>query len=626
MQIISVRPGALVKRLVSEPLVVRIRFSHPTPVAFELYATINGKSITEEMVIEGDSAETTIQLTESGYMYWQVRWSELGTGKWKWLKTETGAVEGEVHVDPMYLADSIVYNVFVRFFNGKIRTKGLIRPGDGGTFDDVKKHLSRLQSMGITTLYFNPIHLIGELYRKYNHMDDLPSYFQPGSPYSIKDYKSIDPELAYDKDSKSYLLSDPAQEFRDLVEAAHEKGMYVYMDMVFNHTAHDFVFQRIRPEWYLYKERINSLEDPYLYPEDLSQGKPWGDPKHTVSPYDHGLWWEDAAQLNWEFMIPDGPNPTPKNPTLSEMWEFFKSIPRYWIRHFGVDGFRCDIAYRVPPAFWKACIAEAREEARSCSNNLAKDVVFIGEAFTDNLKELQEAGFAAVYGDYSNKLARPLELKGYLDYMYNLSGDYFPEGSRWFIFPECHDFNRAPQKVLGHPERFEQDASLRANESRWLLTALLPGVPLIFNGFEKLEWEPVNLFSYGAVDWERDFDLRDFITDINHIRHTYKAFQMGSYRFIQTNQGLTEATQLFAFLREYKKEMFLVIVNMDVHRQAGPADLELPAEFSGSYQLYDHLTKESFDREGQRLTVILPPAKAHIFEVTFPKRSTKTRQ
>ncbi len=556
----------------------------------------------------------SLQLKRSGFFWWRIEGRKSQHDPWERIKMDEEYVRGEVQVDPAWMSQAIVYNVFVRFFKGQTAESGSLRPGEGGTFDDVKAHLSELKAMGINTLYLNPIHLIGTIRRKYNLHDLLPPYLQPGSPYSIKDYKSIDPELTYDRDTNKHLLSDPQQEFKDLVVAAHAQGIFVIMDLVFNHTAHDFVFQRMRPEWFLYKFDPLNLELPYLNAEDINQGLPWGDPQHTVPPFDHGAFFEDAAQLNWEFMIPHVDGFAPKNPSLKEMWDYFVSIPQYWVKHYGVDGFRCDVAYRVPQAFWRECIRKTRQLSRELKNNLSHDVIFIAETYTDSLRELQEAGFSCVYSDYSHKLGRPLELKGYLDYLYNLSGDFFPDGSKWFLFPESHDFARTPQKILGH-EATNIHKALLANQSRYLLTATLPGVPLIFNGFEKVEWQPVNLFAYGAVDWERDSDLKDFIAKVNAIRHEHPALRKGNYTFLETNQGLIETTQLFAFMRVYGEQQIIVVVNMDVHHQAGPALLYLPDSFKYHYSLIDLLTHRTYKRSGQELPIELNPGQSHVFLV-----------
>ncbi|MFC1653974.1 alpha-amylase family glycosyl hydrolase [Patescibacteria group bacterium] len=606
-----------------------------------LASDISGK-FKEYLFLESEkNLSLKIPIEKTGFFQWSIKHKPQKENEWKQANINDQEFSGEIQVDPSWITDAIVYSVFVRFFKGKIKekvdrkpniykkegigeeelktktisSKESVLPGEGGTFDDVKDHLDVLKSMGINTLYFNPIHTIGDIYRGYNMLDQLPPYLQPGSPYSIKDYKSIDPELTYDKDTGKHLMSNPQQEFKDLIKAAHDRKMYVVMDLVFNHTAHDFVFQRIKPEWYLYKENINSLDDPYLYPEDLKQGKPWGDARHTFCPYDHGTWWEDCAQLNWEYKIPEGPNQPPPNSSLDEMYEYFKSIPKYWIKHFGVDGFRCDVAYRVPPDFWRQCIQESRSESRKDNNNLSGDVVFIAESYTSDLESLQQSGFTAVYGDYSHKLKTPETIKGYLDHIYNISDSAYPPGSKWFIFPDSHDFDRSPRKVLG--EDLSEEKALLANQSRWLLSACVPGMPLIFNGFEKIEWEPINIWSYGAINWEKDIDLKRYISKVNHIRRRLVALQKGNYSYIHSNQGLSHDTQIFSFERKHRKHRVIVAINMDVHSQAGPTTLYLPEEYDREFTITDELTKEKYQREGREMIIKLDPGQSHIFTVKF---------
>lgn len=610
----SLLPPAFCKRVVGDVLTFHLPHTSKHYQAYKLISNAHVGVHEHPFHAHKQWHTCSLQLKRSGFFWWRIEGRVSKNQPWERIKLDDAYVRGEVQVDPAWMSQAIVYNVFVRFFKGMTQASGDPKPGDGGTFDDVKAHLSTLKAMGINTLYLNPIHLIGNVRRKYNLHDFLPAYLQPGSPYSIKDYKSIDPELTYDRDTNKHLLSDPQQEFRDLVNAAHDKGIFVVMDLVFNHTAHDFVFQRIRPEWYLYKQDPLNLDMPYLNPEDIDKGLPWGDPNHTVPPFDHGTYFEDAAQLNWEYMIPQVDGFAPKNPSLKEMWEYFISIPQYWVKHYGVDGFRCDVAYRVPQAFWRECIRKTRELSRELKNNLSHDVIFIAETYTDELKSLQEAGFSCVYSDYSHKLGRPLELKGYLDYLYNISGEFFPDGSKWFLFPESHDFARTPQKILG-AETGDFHKALLANQSRYVLTATLPGVPLIFNGFEKVEWQPVNLFAYGAVDWQRDLDLKDYIAAVNAIRHKHIALRKGTYQYVDSNQGLSEQTQLFAFVRSFGEQTILVVVNMDVHHRAGPATLFLPESFKKSYVLTDLLTKETYKRSGQELAVDLDPGQSHIFLV-----------
>lgn len=562
---------------------------------------------------------TKLVISDTGFFDVFVRYRTTKETFWRWHEHNNQPVKLELHSDPAWIKDAIVYNAFIRFFGAK--RKQHLKPGEGGTFDDLIRQLKHLKRLGVNVLYFNPIHPIGELYRNYNPHDILPAYLQPGSPYSIKDYKTIDPELAYSREHEIEALTDPLKEFKELVDKAHKQGIRVIMDMVFNHTAHDFVLQRLHPEWYLYKMNIKSLDEPYIHPQELTQGKPWGDAKFTMCPNDHGYWWEDTAQLNWEYKIPAAKNmPPPQNPTKKLMWEYFKSITKYWVQHVGIDGFRCDVAYRVPPQFWKECIHETRTLAKQCSTQCAidKDVVFIAESYVDDLYELHAAGFTAVYGDYSNKLYNPTTLKGYLEHAYNISGTFFPHNSKWFIFPECHDFHRAAKK---YSEKYttHEKADFAANKSRWTLTATLPGIPMIFNGFEKLEWQPVNLFSYSSINWEGDKDLTQYIRKINGIRHEHKALQNGNYVFVPTNQGLTAATQLFTFARVSQEEKIIVCVNMDVVHKVDCATIYLPEDvgidYDKKYVLHDLLTGKKYERQGKEVLIILQPGESHVFVV-----------
>ena len=561
-------------------------------------------------------------LNSSGLFKATFRFRRKQDNYWTWIAKSPHEGYSEIHVDDNYINNAIVYNAFIRFFgHRKIKESGMIEFGQSGTFDDIKHRLDELKSLGVDIIYLNPIHPIGEVYRNYNPHDLLPSYLQPGCPYSIKDYKSIDPELGIDREHEHgshSSLSDPMREFKEFVSDAHKRNMKVYMDLVFNHTAHDFILQRLHPEWFLYKENIMDVNEPYIYPEEVKQGKPWGDPKHTVCPFDHGFFWEDAAQLNWEYMIAKAANEPPKNPTISDMYDYFKSIPKYWIRHIGIDGFRCDVAYRVPPDFWKACISEAKDFAKKeYPNNgaLSDDVIFIAESYVDDVRELFESGFTAVYGDYSNKLYSPLTLKGYLDYMYNLSGEFFPRGSRFFIFPECHDFHRNTMKILDNPNDILAE---HANKSRWVLTATLPGLPMIFNGFEKLEWHNVNLFSYSDINWEADSDLTRLISKVNSIRKKHKALQTGDYIWLENSQGLNENASIFSHARKSDKSTFIIAVNMDVNNKSCASirlSNVLGIDFSKEYVLNDLLGSRKYKRHGNELYVELEPGESHIFRV-----------
>jgi alpha-amylase len=580
---------------------------------------------------EGDLLiySSRIALKHVGFFRMQFRARRTADQYWTWLEENGKRKTMEIWVDPEWVYDTIMYNAFVRYFGAqKIEQDGQVTAITSGTFDDVRKELEKLRGMGVNVLYLNPVHQIGELYRNYNPHDLLPEYLQPGCPYSVKDYKSIDPELSFGDDPAH--IEHPFTEFRKLVDEAHRQGMRVFMDLVFNHSAHDAVFQRIHPEWFLYKEDIWSLEAPYLYPDDIKQGKPWGDPKHTFSPYDHGWWWKDAAQLNWNniadydprFSPKTAPNEPPLNPTIDDMYEYFKGIVKFWIKEFGIDGFRCDVAYRVPMDFWKQCILEAQTTAREAypqNGSIDGTVVFIAEAYYLGMQELLQAGFTSCCGDISNKMHALPELTGYIDYMLNINGKHFPEGTLWWTFPECHDFHRTPEKIAKELREHHKDADLNANKSRWTITACLPGLPMIFNGFEKIEWQPASLFSYSTIDWESDKDISEHIERVNLIRRREATLQRGRYYYLHTSEGITTNSKLLTFARLYDKEAIIVAVNINLVEKADHITVhltdDLPIDYAKPYVLHDLLTGSKYERSGKDIQIVLEPGEAHIFKV-----------
>ncbi len=158
-----------------------------------------------------------------------------------------------------------------------------------GTFNAFRKHLTRLEKMGVDILWLMPINPIGEKNRK----GSLGSY------YAVKDYEAVNPEFG--------TLDD----LRALVNEAHQRGMHVIIDWVANHTAWDNPWASEHPDWY----------------EKDDQG-------NFKSPFD----WTDVIQLNY------------KNQQLRAA--MIKAM-KYWVVNADVDGFRCDVAGMVPVDFWE---------------------------------------------------------------------------------------------------------------------------------------------------------------------------------------------------------------------------------------------------------------------------------
>lgn len=123
--------------------------------------------------------------------------------------------------DTAWVSRSAIYEVFVRDFSATGDLRGLTRG------------LDRIQATGANVLWLMPIYPVGVLNRK----DPL------GSPYSVSDYRAINP-----------AFGTPA-DFRALVRAVHARGMKLILDWVPNHTSWDHVWVREHPDFYVRNER-----------------------------------------------------------------------------------------------------------------------------------------------------------------------------------------------------------------------------------------------------------------------------------------------------------------------------------------------------------------------------------
>ena len=117
------------------------------------------------------------------------------------------------------LRNDVIYSIYVRNYS------------EEGTFEAVRKDLNRIQQLGVDIIWLMPIHPIGKMHRKGTL----------GSPYAIQDYRAINPEFG------------TMEDFINLCEAIHERGMKVIIDVVYNHTSPDSYLAKNHPEWFFHK-------------------------------------------------------------------------------------------------------------------------------------------------------------------------------------------------------------------------------------------------------------------------------------------------------------------------------------------------------------------------------------
>lgn len=205
--------------------------------------------------------------------------------------------------DNSWYKDLTVYQIWCRSFKDS--------NGDGiGDLGGVMEELDYIQSLGVDAIWFSPI------------------YPSPNADYGydIADYRNIHPDFG------------TLEQFQQLVEEAHKRGMKVIMDLVVNHSSDEH-------EWF--KEGLKSKDNPYhdyYFWRDGKGGDSKGGtnpPNNWISMFEGGAWEynEDLDQFYLHCFSKKQPDLNMDNPKVREE---VKDIMRFWL-DMGVDGFREDV-------------------------------------------------------------------------------------------------------------------------------------------------------------------------------------------------------------------------------------------------------------------------------------------
>jgi len=309
---------------------------------------------------------------------------------------------------PDWLSGATVYSIYPRAYSS------------ASPFMAIRDDLARLKKLGVSVLWFLPIYPIGRVQRKGTL----------GSPYAIRDYFGINPEYG------------TLPEFKELVQAAHQAGFKVIIDMVLNHLAPDYI-------------HLDKL--PGLICRDKA-----GKPDRKIAD------WTDIADINYG-------NPESAGHVLD--------ILKFWIRETDVDGYRCDVAGLVDKKLWENWFAELHK--------LKPGLFFLAEWESPHytLK-----AFHAVYEWSLNFLQKEVfagkEPANVLIDWVRLQSENYPVHTLRLNFLENHDMKRA---VATFGQR-EQVPFLVFNFS-------IPGLPLVNNGQEYGEARQSSLFEKEVINW-----------------------------------------------------------------------------------------------------------------------------
>lgn len=495
----------------------------------------------------------------------------------------------------------IIYQVFTRLFgansNHPVANGIKQQNGCGHMADFTTKALESIKGLGITHVWYTGIieHATQTDYSEYGIAKDHPAIVKgkAGSPYAIKDYYDIDPDLATS-------VPDRMKEFQNLVNRTHKAGLKVLIDFVPNHVARQY-HSDAKPEgvkdlgeeddttqgfdinnnfYYITGCKFAptfSLKDEEGTEYVEKPAKATGNDCFSQWPNKND--WYETVKLNYgvDYL---GSHRMEFSPSVPNTWDKMLNILKFWASK-GIDGFRCDMAEMVPCDFWGWAIPQVKR--------INPDIVFIAEVYNPR--------------EYRNYIYR-----GKFDYLYDKVGLYDTVRSvvngnsamhitgcwqsvddihdRMLNFLENHDEQRiASEYFAGSAEKGKPalivSALMRSNPFMIYFGQELGEKGMDEEGFSGKDGR-TTIFDYWTIDtirrWrnggkfdganlsKEEIELQSYYAKVLSICNKEKAIREGAFFDIMYcnhgNQMMNEHRQ-YAFLRKEGHDLILVVANFD---------------------------------------------------------------
>lgn len=403
---------------------------------------------------------------------------------------------------PDWVQDAIFYHIFPdRFCNGdpandpsNVQNWGAtptIWGFQGGDLRGVTDKLDYILDLGANAIYFNPIFLASSNHR-----------------YNTADYFRIDPKLG------------TLEDFHALLDAAHERGMRVILDGVFNHCGRGF---------FAFNDILENQEhSPY---------RNWFHLKHF--PVNAYTWGDARDYLAW-WGIESLPKFNTDNPAVRR---YLLDVARYWIEQ-GADGWRLDVPNEInDDTFWaefRRVVKTANPEAYIVGEIWNADPRWVGEGHFDGLMNypIRDAVLRLLYAGTLDIPNFAEKVEGLLTFypLENVYAMYVPLGS--------HDTERLLTKV---------DGDVRKAKLAFLFQFAYPGAPVIYYGDEVGLMGGKDPECRGAFPWEKkdwNQELHAWVRLLAHTRRQSLALRRGIYYRVP----LSAEASCYAFARIVKED------------------------------------------------------------------------
>lgn len=499
----------------------------------------------------------------------------------------------------------IIYQLLVRLFgntNTQNKLFGSIEENGCGKFNHINnKVLIALKDFGISHIWLTGIleHATCTDYSQFGIAPDKPETVKgkAGSPYAVKDYFDVDPDLAED-------IPQRFMEFESLLKRIHDYGLKAIIDFIPNHVARQYFSDQKPPQTINLGETDDksiafSPQNNFYYIPNQPLSLPDEIHKLPYSGFGHQTYEEFPAKAT-------GNDCFSANPAFTDWYEtiklnygidyvnggqsFFDPIPSTWYRmeeillfwaSKKVDGFRCDMAEMVPVDFWKWLIPRIKKQY--------PEIVFIAEIYNPSRYHefIHIACFDFLYdkeGLYNvirDVITSPRPSSAIPDIIDQL----YPYNKHLLRFIENHDEQRVASSFFA--------SSPWAGFAASVISALAGNGPfMIYCGQETGEKAlgasgfsgddgRTSIFDYCSipqhVKWmnKLNFGTQELDQDSNNLREQYKrlfyivnnepVFSIGQYYNLLWNNlpsNIFPSDKIFPFLRYSEKKIFLIIASL----------------------------------------------------------------
>ncbi|QYJ68660.1 alpha-amylase family glycosyl hydrolase [Flavobacterium litorale] len=398
-------------------------------------------------------------------------------------------------VSPAMMENSVIYEANIRHYSPE------------GTLDAFTKDIPQLKNLGVKVIWVMPIYPISMKNRKAKGDLSVEDIKDPkerekylGSYYAISDYTAVNPDMG------------TIEDFQELVQTAHDNGMYVILDWVANHTGWGHEWITAHPEYY-YKNADGEVTDP-LNPET---GESWG--------------WTDVAHLDY---------------TSKELYNPMTEELLYWVKEQNIDGFRCDVADNVPTEFWEYAIPKLKGVkpvfmlAESEKNYLLKDNLF-------------DMGYGWEAHHIMNDIAKGKKSVADWDAYMVKKDTVFEDDDILMYFTSNHDENS------WNGTEYERMGD--AAETFAALTYTLPGMPLIYTGQEYDLNRRLKFFEKDAITKDKG-KMYPVYEKLGALKNNNTALNGGKNAASYTRIKTSADSEILAFQREKEGRTIWFIANL----------------------------------------------------------------